>query len=172
MDAEREYKTCPDCAEEVLAAARTCRYCGYRFDAADPAASAGAAPRRDSLLATLFTNWSTRAPAPPPPSELVAGWGIALGPGEEVMVLAFGHVNGHHGYLVVTDRRFAFVEHQGSRTYKRMLERPRRDLTGVECDGGRRRRLRLRGTGFEIVVAGLSREMAQRAEDAFAMASG
>ncbi len=26
-----EHKTCPDCAESVLSAARVCRYCGYRF---------------------------------------------------------------------------------------------------------------------------------------------
>jgi hypothetical protein len=26
-----ESKTCPDCAEDVLYAARKCRFCGYRF---------------------------------------------------------------------------------------------------------------------------------------------
>jgi hypothetical protein len=29
---DSESKTCPDCAEEVKAAARVCRFCGYRFD--------------------------------------------------------------------------------------------------------------------------------------------
>ena len=30
--ADEETKVCPDCAERVKAAARVCRYCGYRFD--------------------------------------------------------------------------------------------------------------------------------------------
>lgn len=29
---DRSMKTCPDCAESVLAAARKCRYCGYTFE--------------------------------------------------------------------------------------------------------------------------------------------
>lgn len=29
-----DYKTCPDCAEDVKAAARKCRFCGYKFDQA------------------------------------------------------------------------------------------------------------------------------------------
>jgi hypothetical protein len=31
--AREQTKRCPDCAETVKAAARVCRFCGYRFDA-------------------------------------------------------------------------------------------------------------------------------------------
>lgn len=33
---EPQTKACPDCAESILAAARVCRYCGYRFGPAAP----------------------------------------------------------------------------------------------------------------------------------------
>ena len=29
---QTDYKTCPDCAEQVKAAAKVCRFCGYRFE--------------------------------------------------------------------------------------------------------------------------------------------
>lgn len=35
MRVEEETKRCPDCAEDVKAAARVCRFCGYRFDEPD-----------------------------------------------------------------------------------------------------------------------------------------
>jgi hypothetical protein len=30
--ASGSFKTCPDCAESVMTAARVCRYCGFRFE--------------------------------------------------------------------------------------------------------------------------------------------
>jgi hypothetical protein len=38
---ESVYKTCPDCAEQVLAAARKCRFCGYGFEVDDEGPSDG-----------------------------------------------------------------------------------------------------------------------------------
>lgn len=34
-DAASEFKTCPDCAEQVRSAARKCRFCGYMFESVD-----------------------------------------------------------------------------------------------------------------------------------------
>ena len=48
MSEDTESKQCPECAEQVRAAARVCRFCGYRFDeeeaAAPPAGGAAASP--------------------------------------------------------------------------------------------------------------------------------
>ena len=101
MSDDRPTKICPDCAESVLAAARKCRFCGYRFDAratASPPASGG-------LLGLL------RRPDPAPTSalELLDGWGISLDGDEGVAGLCHGSIAGATGYIVVTDRRFLFV---------------------------------------------------------------
>jgi hypothetical protein len=40
-DRQASVKICPDCAEAVQAAARVCRYCGYRFEAAPEGRESG-----------------------------------------------------------------------------------------------------------------------------------
>ncbi len=94
----RATKVCPDCAETVLAAARKCRFCGYRFDAPR---SAGA-----SLLERLGV---FKRPRPLEFAELLAEWGIALADGETTACFRIVVFDGQKGYLLVTDRRVVFV---------------------------------------------------------------
>jgi hypothetical protein len=142
---DRELKRCPDCAETVLAEARKCRYCGYRFD--------GGRFGQTSLLASLL---NSKQPAHHlTPTELVADLGVALAPGEEVKVLTFCHVQSSHGYLVLTGRRLVFLQHVGARNYRRQFERPLQSVIDAEVSG--RRRLTVHGTGYDFVARGLRR---------------
>lgn len=144
---ERELKRCPDCAESVLAEARKCRYCGYRFD--------GGRFGQTSLLANLLG--SKPAADHLTPSVLVADLGVELAEDEDVNVLAFCHVQSRHGYLVLTDRRLVFLEHEGARRYRQQFERPLQSVIDTEISGGLRRRLTVRGTGYDFVARGLRR---------------
>src|SRR6266852_3088880 len=93
-------KACPDCAEMVLAPARKCRYCGYRFDRR-PAAQA---PQEGSFAQLL------RRPAPRLTMvETLPQLGVELYPGERPSGLWLGRVKGVDGYVVLTDQRLLFV---------------------------------------------------------------
>ena len=121
MSTDRETKVCPDCAEEVLAAARKCRFCGYRFDAPPPPpprpVSGGG-----SLLDLLRTPRAQVASVP----ELVRDWGVPLWPDEVVREdgLCFVEIGSERGYALVTSSRFRFV----------MMARGRRSTPEVRID--------------------------------------
>jgi Uncharacterised protein family UPF0547 len=146
MSSTPEYKQCPDCAEQVLAAARKCRYCGYRFDS-------GRKPRL-SLLSDLIPGLrrDTRDTTLP---EVLGDWGVSVGDTEEIALFRLVEVDDRPGYLLVTSERLVFFGQASRGEHERALEYPLYALTQVIGQGGRlRRRLELRGPDFSHVVQG------------------
>jgi hypothetical protein len=142
------YKQCPDCAEQVLAAARKCRYCGYRFD--------GRRRRGGSLLGELFAGL-LRETEEATLEEILADWGTSLAKGEVVEWFRLADFDHRPGYLLVTSRRLVFFR-QASRTrHERALEYPLTLLSDVRLSGGpMKRRLELRAgvLGHAVHVPG------------------
>ena len=132
-----DYKQCPDCAEQVLAAARKCRYCGYRFDGRRRS-------RGPSLLGDLLGGLrkdTTNATF----EEVLADWGTNLDEGEVVHWFRLADVDHHPGYLLVTSRRLVFFNQTSRTTHERAFEYPLTLLSDVRLSGrGSRRRLELR----------------------------
>ncbi len=121
LEPMREEKRCPDCAELVLAQARVCRYCGYRFA---------------SVPATRALEWIRRPPDTKPLPALLLEWGIELSEDEDVAFFGLCAVDSTGGFLLVTNRRLVFFAQRGPR---KLLDWPVEAVRDVEVRGRRRR---------------------------------
>jgi Uncharacterised protein family UPF0547 len=122
-----EYKTCPDCAEQVRAAARRCRFCGYSFERG----------RKPGLLDLL----RTPRREPMEPAELLESWGADLEDGEEIVLFGYRRLDSDDGFLVLSDRRLLFFQ---PRRRRFLLEWPLAEIRDARVSPGFRRRLELR----------------------------
>lgn len=152
---DRPTKTCPDCAEEVLEAARKCRFCGYRFDEADPPAPTAYPGAEGGLLGGLLIR---RKPVTLTPRQLITAAGVPLATGEEVRFFRFARVNGLDGIMVVTDTRLFFLEIVGRR-HRPRFENDLVHVLGAETSRrlGRTRLVVRCAGGEELVVSALQR---------------
>lgn len=137
MSEAEEHKRCPDCAELVLAAARKCRYCGYRFDQASYGGSLADLLRRPK---------STTASLP----ELLSRWGTELRPDETVGYFGHCRLDTRPGYLLVTRDRVAFF---AGRRQERVIDWPRGAVSAIlQRRTLRAAALRLEATGGAAVI--------------------
>jgi hypothetical protein len=143
-------KQCPDCAEQVLAAARVCRYCRYRFDS--DGRNRGAV---GDLLGMLRGDGSARTLA-----DVLADWGVRLAAEDEVRFFRLAEVDGEPGYLLVTEAKLAFFAQRGRRSYDKLFEVPVAGISEIESSGrGRGRRLALTGPGGDHLVRAFGRDL-------------
>jgi len=154
----RPTKTCPDCAEEVLEAARKCRYCGYRFDTGQSAEQAQAPYPGDDggILGGLLVRRRRGTTTTP---QIINAAGGHLAEGEEVAFFRFGNVNGLDGIIVVTSARLFFLEGIGKR-HRLRFENDLVHVLGTELSRRLgRSRLDVHCAGGEtLFVSGLKRD--------------
>ena len=144
---QRTYKQCPDCAEQVLAAARKCRYCGYRFDGRR---RSGGGSLLGELLAGLRKDTTDTTL-----EELLADWGTSLAEGETVEWFRLADVDDGIGYLLVTSRRLVFFRQTSRTSHELAFEYRLSLLTDVLMSGrGSKRRLELRAATLHHTVQG------------------
>ena len=149
-----EMKQCPDCAEQVLLAARKCRYCGYRFDR-------GNRGRGSTLLDLLGRRTDTREATLP---DVLADWGVSLLDGEDIQFFRLVDIDGRNGFLLVTDARLVFFGQHGRSEHARLIEVPLNTIsrTRVLRHRGRHGTLELAGPTFEYHIRGCWRGDAKR----------
>ena len=151
-----ETKQCPECAEQVLAAARKCRFCGYRFDRGGELAGllAGLLPgmRRERPEVTLDT--------------IIADWNGSLASGEEVRLFRLAELDGRVGYLLVTATRLVFFANRGQNRHDKLVERSLDGISHARIRGGSsRRQLEFGGVAWEHAVRVYGRGEMQRLAD-------
>jgi hypothetical protein len=141
----RDQKPCPDCAELVLAQARVCRYCGYRFA---------------SLPATRALDWIRRPAEAKPLPALLLDWGTELSGGEDVAFFGLSAIDSDAGFLLVTNRRVVFFAQRGSR---KLLEWTLEQVRDDELQGRRgRASLILSGEPGRVTLRHFASESARR----------
>jgi hypothetical protein len=133
------YKRCPDCAEDVRAEARRCRFCGYSFEA------------RQSRPWYAFL----RRPGPTPTiGELLASWGAELAAGEEPEDLVYCRLGETSGYVALTSRRVMFFSARHPRC---LLDVERAELAAaVRPARLGRSALELRAPGTSVELTGFT----------------
>ena len=152
MEPIREYKQCPDCAEQVLLAARKCRFCGYRFDT----------QRREARAAGgVLPQLIRRTPVASLP-DLLADWGVSLRESEAAGPFLLIDLDGEPTFMFVTSERLVFAAVASPGEPENTLEYRLTDLTEIECS---RRRLELRGAHFRHVIGGLGTADMRRLTD-------
>jgi hypothetical protein len=105
---EQGYKRCPDCAELVRAAARKCRFCGYRFDGEADEAHEPPRSRRGGRGGRS---------GPRDVRELLGEWAMEIASDEAVAfflparakLLDRTDAQELFGYLLITDRRLLMI---------------------------------------------------------------
>jgi hypothetical protein len=139
--------------------------------APDSSKRSGAAARRPAPegVHSLFSGLLSRPPSTPPNvPEILEGWGVELGEGEDISEFLIADIDGTTGFLAVTTQRFIFAAGSGKglRVVQEHLLSAARDVELV----GRRRRAKLRVTwhGLPSTIGVLDRDALSRLHDTLA----